>query len=378
MSRSLQDMTGFAKITLVHSLSGRREVLQAQVCSLWELRRMAPPGARFFKENVEINREAQFSEALKTWNEESAAVELDVVVDARLLFLPKVLRKLQGVHERTVALQNIADTMPEFWGDRLCVLAAVMLDGLLLEHVEDDLRSDPEVLRAAALQNGEALRYAPEAARDDASLLLSVDVRAFSHASQRLRSDRDFVLKAAQRFGPTLRLASPELWGDLELATVAAGSVGGWMYFEHAHPNHRSNVVVAEAAMQSIAKHHKTYWSKRALASRVEPCFYDSFEDRAASLYREHLASTLATIVLNLGPDMAPQHKDDLIKWSVEEAEKAKCVSLHRFLSVPFCRSSTTPIDENSVDRLAGPSPDMMASQSPSRSDYDLQPVRVR
>ena len=88
---------------------------------------------------------------------------------------------------------------PHFLGDRVAVMAAVALDGLILELTSPHLKDDRAIVKAAVENNGMALRYAPD----------------------RLRADKDIVHAAVRSNGLALPFASNELRGDKQVVMTA-------------------------------------------------------------------------------------------------------------------------------------------------------------
>lgn len=97
--------------------------------------------------------------------------------------------------------------------------------GLLkLNGVPDQWHSDPDIVTAALLSNGNNLRHASWVFRDDEKfVLMAVDSKtsAIRHASDRLLNDRTFMLSVMKEHGFALQYAPTSFVYDPDVALVA-------------------------------------------------------------------------------------------------------------------------------------------------------------
>ena len=110
---------------------------------------------------------------------------------------------------------------------RRLILAAVAINGLLLQHASAELRADRDVVLAAVACRGPALRYAsPElqADRDVVLAALASNGCALRFASPQLRADRDVVLAAVANDGCALLHAAAELRADRDVVMAAVAN----------------------------------------------------------------------------------------------------------------------------------------------------------
>jgi hypothetical protein len=112
----------------------------------------------------------------------------------------------------------------EMRGDKEVVLAAVMQDDRALQFASDEMRGDKEVVLAAVMQDGWPLRFASEELRGDKEVVLAAVTRsgrALQFASEEMRGDKQVVLAAVIKDGWALQFASEEFRGDKEVVLVA-------------------------------------------------------------------------------------------------------------------------------------------------------------
>ena len=104
------------------------------------------------------------------------------------------------------------------------VMAAVLRDGRILNHVYNELKDNKAIVLAAVTNNGEALRYASPRLRGDKDVVLAAvtnNGEALSYTSPRLRDDKDVVLAAVRNNGEVLSYASPRLQDDNDVVLDA-------------------------------------------------------------------------------------------------------------------------------------------------------------
>lgn len=83
-------------------------------------------------------------------------------------------------------------------------MAAIALDGCLLEYASDELQADREVVLAAIHQSGITLEFAYEAFRLDDEIVYEASLnnpQAFRFVSRKQVKDRDLVLRIAKGNG---------------------------------------------------------------------------------------------------------------------------------------------------------------------------------
>lgn len=357
-------MAGLAAITLHYPLSGRRETLTEPVSSCRELYRLAPKGARFFQNEQEICTERCFRKAMQLSSDGIVTAELDVIIDSRSDVVEEIARRLRNPEPqlRAEAMQFIVEQLPEFWSDRLCVMRAITVDALLLQHVEGHLRQDPDIVTLAVQHDSAALQFASDAAKDDETLVLSAVTslkeapRGFRYASERLRSNRSFIGRAVKENAAILFYASAELQADSELALLAAGSMFGWLYFvESPSCTHCANVDIATAALQSMDTHFKSWFSKIAVR-KLEPCYSDTYEAGVERYYQKLYSDYLNRIITKLD-SMQPHNKHTLVQAAFAQAQRMKLVSFHA-PQPPCDKIQSRQVDaETWTTTLAGPEP---------------------
>ncbi len=135
-------------------------------------------------------------------------------------------------------IQHISDQLKN---DREIVMFAVESSGYALKYVSDELKNDRGIVSAAIKRNGGALEFASDELKDDDEIVglaisqncypvPSLGVSPLAHASERLRLDREMVLKALKyNFGSALQFTSEELKNDKEVVLEALKtSIPGW------------------------------------------------------------------------------------------------------------------------------------------------------
>ena len=126
---------------------------------------------------------------------------------------PEALEHIDDIDEELV-LDAIADNHVVFrhgsLRDQLFVRKAIQRNGLVLEFLDEDGRSDKTIVMNAVRQNGQALRFAARALRGDKDFVLKVVAihgDALEHVDGELKEDRAVVLTAAKQDGLAIRFA---------------------------------------------------------------------------------------------------------------------------------------------------------------------------
>mmetsp|Transcript_31035 Transcript_31035/g.56698 ORF Transcript_31035/g.56698 Transcript_31035/m.56698 type:complete len:290 (-) Transcript_31035:43-912(-) len=175
-------------------------------------------------------------------------------------------RALAKVSFDGLALQWLAKDLRS---DRQIVLAAVSNSGSALEWAAKALRSDQEIVLAAVSTFGYALRFAAKALMSDRKIVLAAVSNcgfALQFAKEQLKSDREVVLAAVSESGFALVFASSELKRDREIALAAArGGRAGDHGLLHADDSLLEDDSFAVEARQS-------YYSFRVVALSGRTC----------------------------------------------------------------------------------------------------------
>lgn len=96
----------------------------------------------------------------------------------------------------------------KYRGERNIALEAVVIDGLLLEYISDDLKADIDVVMAALESNPMALEFADDNFKDDDDIVKNVISRcgkAIQFASQRIKKIKEFALLSVKNDGLALK-----------------------------------------------------------------------------------------------------------------------------------------------------------------------------
>ncbi|CAE7942494.1 unnamed protein product [Symbiodinium sp. KB8] len=138
---------------------------------------------------------------------------------------------------------------------------AVLLNGLVLQLVPENVRQHATVLRAVH-QNGLALQFAGEELRADQRVVreaIAQNAMALQFASEVLRARRDVVLMAVVRNGHALQFASEDLQQDHTLVLTAARRFlfadWSWFFQDKAIKDQR-HIAVAAVSMDASALPH--------------------------------------------------------------------------------------------------------------------------
>lgn len=117
----------------------------------------------------------------------------------------------------------------EVQADREVVLAALVKSGRALRWAARELQADREVVLVAVAENGCALAWATAELRADRNVVLAAVAEngcALMSAAGELRADREVVLVAVAEVGLALEYASAELQADREVVLVAVAENG--------------------------------------------------------------------------------------------------------------------------------------------------------
>lgn len=131
--------------------------------------------------------------------------------------------------------------------DRNIVLAAVKIKGQSLQYTSDELRNDKEIALTAVKQNSKALNFISPNLWDDENFVFGVlkyddsdpSTSLLNNASDKVKGNKDVVLKAVKIKGQSLQYASDELRNDPEIALAAVIQNG--LAFEYAGKNLKSD-----------------------------------------------------------------------------------------------------------------------------------------
>jgi hypothetical protein len=198
------------------------------------------------------------------------------------------------------------------------ILAACRLHGNnALEHASEELRTDRNFILEVCQQNGTALEFAPAAAAlfgNDRGVLLAACSQtgwALEFAAMNLRNDPEIVLVACRQNGSALRFASRPLKGDAEIVLAACQSNG--MALKFAEPDFRNDrdVVLAACnsngmALQFASEQFKTSDREIVLAACANNGWAFKHADRTFHSDREIVLAACASNGLAL--QFVPEH----------------------------------------------------------------------
>lgn len=143
--------------------------------------------------------------------------------------------------------------------DREVVFAAVQQNGAALEYAADVLRSDREIVLAAVRQNGYAFEYVGSELQGDPGVVLAAmrqtrfSQQLLQHIPPRLWHDRTFVSLVAKENEIGLKLASPNLQGDLELVSDIVQRCGSALQFVQKELRANRELVLAAVRRNGLA-----------------------------------------------------------------------------------------------------------------------------
>ena len=153
--------------------------------------------------------------------------------------------------------------------DQDVVLAAVKTYGNALGLAPEELRVDRDTVLAAVKRNGTAIQYAaPELRVDREVVLTTVSVYPFwlKYSPEVLRADKEVVLTAVKQDGRVLKYASDALRSDREV--VLAAVQNNDQAFQHASKELRADRDMVLAAVQQNGK--ALYYASQELRADKE------------------------------------------------------------------------------------------------------------
>mmetsp|Transcript_62929 Transcript_62929/g.116990 ORF Transcript_62929/g.116990 Transcript_62929/m.116990 type:complete len:273 (+) Transcript_62929:183-1001(+) len=167
--------------------------------------------------------------------------------------LPSVAARFQG--GGSLFLGRTATDSPPlrvvYWPFRL-------VGGLHMQAAGRELRAHPDIVLAAASQNGMALEFASEDLRADHNIVLaavSQNGLALQFAAEEFRAHHDIVMAAVSQNGTALRFAVEELRADCNIVSVAVSSSGlALMFADEGLRAHRDIVLAAVAERSGALK----------------------------------------------------------------------------------------------------------------------------
>mmetsp|Transcript_154140 Transcript_154140/g.272128 ORF Transcript_154140/g.272128 Transcript_154140/m.272128 type:complete len:284 (+) Transcript_154140:75-926(+) len=177
-----------------------------------------------------------FSETSESLPAEVTLVRLD----------PRFAKMIRDIETGQLHLKDIDD---ELRSDRDIVLAALRRDGHSLQFVSDALRSDPDVVLAAVKISGRSLEYASTSLQADKELVMlavSQDGLAIRYADRQLRSDLDVVLAAVKQNGFALEMVPSDMQARHDVASLALQQEGeAFQFLSDSLKNERDLVLMA-------------------------------------------------------------------------------------------------------------------------------------
>ena len=125
-----------------------------------------------------------------------------------------------------------------FRGDKEVVLAAISEDFEAFLHASNELKSDKEFVLAAVEASTDwedsVFKFASSELRADKEVVLaavSLDSAALYHASEELQADKEFVLAAVSENGYALQFVSPALQNDKEVVLTAVSQYSRALWY---------------------------------------------------------------------------------------------------------------------------------------------------
>lgn len=136
--------------------------------------------------------------------------------------------------------------------DRTVVLRAVACNGAMLQYASEELRADPEIVKAAVRCHPESLRYAmPSLQADEDIVLMAVENNsdALKHAALALRDDPNYALKVVRCRGTALKHLASNLQSNKAIVLAAVQQSGTSLRF--AAPFLRNDHEIVMEAIES-------------------------------------------------------------------------------------------------------------------------------
>ena len=132
---------------------------------------------------------------------------------------------MKAIESRPAALKFAAEN---FKNDREIVLKAVESDGAALEFAAENFKNDREIVLKAIESKRAALKFAAENIKADQEFIFEIIENIggwmLMHASEKLKTNRQFVIKAVELNGAALEFAAENLKNDREVVLSAARS----------------------------------------------------------------------------------------------------------------------------------------------------------
>ena len=132
----------------------------------------------------------------------------------------------------------LADAPEELKADRDFMTEAVSKNGLALEFASEDLRSDCDLVLTAmgwSTWSAHSLKHASEELRADGKFMMravrKLGGETLEHASEELRSEREFIMTAVSIDWVALAFASGGLASDRDIVMTAVSSYWGALEF---------------------------------------------------------------------------------------------------------------------------------------------------
>ncbi|CAE6920617.1 unnamed protein product [Symbiodinium sp. CCMP2592] len=193
----------------------------------------------------------------------AAATEVSGDIDWSRIFTCSALTEDVDVAATAIGLDWRAGeyVSPGLRSNSQFVKSAVLLNGLVLQLVPENVRQHATVLRAVQ-QNGLALQFAGEELRADQRVVREAilqNAMALEFASEVLRTRRDVVLMAVVRNGHALQFASEDLQQDHTLVLTAARRFffADWSwFFQDKAIKDRRHIAIAAVSMDASALPH--------------------------------------------------------------------------------------------------------------------------
>ncbi len=129
-------------------------------------------------------------------------------------------------------------------------------DASILEGASDDIKADRQFMLKAVQKRGYALKYASDDLKADKEVVIAAVQQygyALKHASDNLKADKEVVLAAVQQNGYALEYASSELKADKEFVISAVQKNGYALKYLSENLRSDKEVVIAAVKQQPTA-----------------------------------------------------------------------------------------------------------------------------
>ena len=146
-------------------------------------------------------------------------------------FLRKDFRSDRSIAVKSVTQNGLAlqYTTLQHKSDKIVVTEAVKNNGQSLQYAFDDLKADKDVVLLAVMQNGFALQYAATQLKNNRAIAIEAvknNGRSLQYASNEIKGDKDVVLQAVMDNGLALQYASTKLKSDKVIVMEAVKNIG--------------------------------------------------------------------------------------------------------------------------------------------------------